>query len=48
MGANVMLKPPRQFAKMGLARTYQKARLFSGLTVLENVMVGFSAEHPSA
>jgi branched-chain amino acid transport system ATP-binding protein len=47
LGSDVTQKSPRQFAKMGLARTYQKARLFSGLTVLENVMVGFYAHQPS-
>lgn len=31
---------PNQVTEMGLARTFQNIRLFSGMTVLENVMIG--------
>jgi len=32
--------PPRRFARAGLARSFQNIRLFSGLSVLDNVRVG--------
>ncbi len=36
--------PPHQRTKRGMTRTYQNIRVFRGLTVLENVMIG--AERP--
>ena len=39
-GINVTGKPPHQIAAVGLARTFQTIKLFTELTVLENVEVG--------
>lgn len=39
-GQNIKKKQPQELARMGMGRTYQIARLFSHMTVLENVMVG--------
>ena len=43
-GADMTGMPPHQRTRAGLARTFQNIRVFRGLTVLENVMVG--AERP--
>ena len=40
---NITKAPLHRRSAMGMARTFQIVRLFSGLTVLENVMLGF---HP--
>jgi len=39
-GTNITRVKPHLRCRMGIARTYQVVRIFSGLTVLENVMVG--------
>ena len=39
-GADVTRLPPHALAARGIARTFQGVRLFKGLTVLENVLVG--------
>jgi branched-chain amino acid transport system permease protein len=39
-GADVTALPPHRRNRAGLARTYQNIRVFRGMTVLENVMVG--------
>ncbi|MBI4241530.1 MAG: ABC transporter ATP-binding protein [Candidatus Rokubacteria bacterium] len=37
---------PDQVSRLGVARTFQKLRPFSGMTVVENVMVGAFQKHP--
>jgi branched-chain amino acid transport system ATP-binding protein len=39
-GVDVTGWPPDRLARVGLARTFQAVRLFSGLTVFENVEIG--------
>ena len=39
-GADVTRLPPHTLTARGIARTFQGVRLFKGLTVLENVLVG--------
>ncbi len=43
-GADITAFPPHRRTRAGLARTFQNIRVFRGMTVLENVMVG--AERP--
>ena len=38
--------PPRRSTRMGIARTFQNIRLFSNMSVLDNVKVGLSQSHP--
>ncbi|MEW5322707.1 ABC transporter ATP-binding protein [Geobacillus thermoleovorans] len=40
-GAVVTGKKPHELAMLGMTRTFQNLQLFSDMTVLENVMVGF-------
>jgi branched-chain amino acid transport system permease protein len=53
-GQDVTTTPPHTRTRLGLARTFQNIRVFRGLTVLENVMIGAErpgndvAEQPSA
>ncbi len=44
LGEDATALPPHRRTRRGLARTFQNIRLFRGMTVLENVMVG--AERP--
>lgn len=37
---NILNAPPHTIVEQGIARTFQNIRLFSNMTVLENVMVG--------
>jgi len=37
---NLVGLKPAEVAKLGIARTFQNSRVFSGMTTLENVMVG--------
>ncbi len=39
-GRDISGKKPNEIARMGISRTFQNIRLFKGLNVLENVMVG--------
>jgi branched-chain amino acid transport system ATP-binding protein len=39
-GRAIQGRPPHEVAALGLSRTFQQIRLFSGMTALENVMVG--------
>lgn len=47
-GHNVSRSTPAQMSRLGVARTFQKIRLFRGLTVMQNVIIGSqsSAELP--
>ena len=44
-GRDVTDWPPHTRARLGVARTYQRLELFSGLTVLENVMAAHQARY---
>ena len=42
-GLSIGGRSPDAITKLGIARTYQNIRLFSGMTAIENVMVGLHA-----
>jgi branched-chain amino acid transport system ATP-binding protein len=44
-GVDVIGMPPQQRVRHGLARTFQKIRLFKQLSVIENVIAGFHIRH---
>ncbi len=44
LGTDITALPPHERNRRGLARTYQNIRVFRGMSVLENVMIG--AERP--
>ena len=41
LGRDITKKTAHEIAKMGVTRTFQNILLFNGMTVLENIMVGF-------
>jgi len=41
-GKNLVGLPPHKIAENGISRTFQNSRLFSGLSVLDNVLVGMN------
>jgi branched-chain amino acid transport system ATP-binding protein len=45
-GKDITRLPPEDRAKLGLARTFQVPQTFTGMTVLENVMIGAFLRHP--
>lgn len=46
-GHDITAAPQHVIARAGLARTYQKVRLFHGLNVYDNVAVGCYHRHPT-
>jgi branched-chain amino acid transport system ATP-binding protein len=41
-GRSINRLPPHRINRLGIARTFQNIRLFGGLSVLDNVLVGFT------
>jgi branched-chain amino acid transport system ATP-binding protein len=46
-GESLVGKPPDAIVRAGIARTFQNIRLFSGMTVLENVLTAQQVRQPS-
>jgi branched-chain amino acid transport system ATP-binding protein len=44
-GQSVVGRAPHEITRLGIARTFQNIRLFSNMSVLDNVMVGTDARH---
>ena len=44
-GVNLIGLPPHRRTRLGLARTFQKIRLFKPLSALQNVLAGFHVHH---
>src|ERR687896_2083364 len=42
-GGNLLRTAPHRIVRRGIARTFQNVELFSGMSVLENVLVGTHA-----
>ena len=40
MGEDITGRPPHEIVERGIARSFQNLRVFSNMTVLENVLVG--------
>jgi branched-chain amino acid transport system ATP-binding protein len=47
-GQEIFRLKPHRIARIGLARTFQNIRIFSNLTVLENVMVAAACSTPAS
>ncbi|CAN5390123.1 ABC transporter ATP-binding protein [soil metagenome] len=47
-GREIFRLKPHRIARIGLARTFQTIRIFSNLTVLENVMVAAACKAPAS
>src|SRR5689334_3199426 len=45
-GRDITASTPEARARLGLARTFQVPQTFTGMTVLENVMIGTFLRHP--
>ena len=46
-GQSVVGMPPEQILRAGIARTFQNIRLFSGMTVIENVLTAQQVRQPA-